>query len=452
MPGTRSEPLWIKHPRAILADGAEGGLVVEDGLIAELIPAGGAPQADNYNEFDASRLVVLPGLVNTHHHFYQTLTRALKAAANKPLFPWLEALYPVWAGLTPEMIQTATKLALAELLLSGCTTASDHHYVFPEGCERAVDAQVDAAREIGMRVMISRGSMSLGRDQGGLPPAEVVQNTDAILADSLRVIEAFHEAGPGALTQIALAPCSPFSVSEDLMSETAALARAHQVRLHTHLAETQDETAYCKETFGLTPLDYLDRVGWLGPDVWLAHGIYFSDDEIARLGAAGTGVAHCASSNMVLASGVCQPYALEAAGAPVGLGVDGSASNDASNMIQEARQAFLLQRLMLGADKVSPRDALRWVTQGSARCLGREDIGTLAPGAQADIALFALDEPRFSGAEDALDALVLCGATKAAHVMVGGKWRVRDGQLTGIDLEALLSEHDAAARHLWAKA
>jgi len=254
------------------------------------------------------------------------------------------------------------------------------------------------------------------------------------------------------MVQIALAPCSPFSVTPELMRQTAALARQHGVRLHTHLAETEDETEFCQQLFGLTPLDYLESVDWLGPDVWLAHGIHFSDDDIERLGKAGCGVSHCASSNMVLSSGTCKACALEAAGVAVGLGVDGSASNDGSNMMQEVRQAFLLQRLALGADKVSPRDASRWATQGSARCLGRDDIGRLEVGAQADIALFKLDEPRFSGAENAIDALVICGAHKAHAVMVQGQWRVKDAALVDIDLEALMRDHGQAARTLWAQA
>jgi len=447
-----AKPLWIKNPLAILAEGAAGGLVVQDGRIVELVGAGDVPQTSDYEVYDASDQVILPGLVNTHHHFYQTLTRALNAAANKTLFPWLLALYPIWANLTPEMVRLASELAMAELLLSGCTTASDHHYLFPQGLEDAVDVQVEAARKLGLRIMVTRGSMSLSVEDGGLPPKSVVQTDDVILADSARVIEQFHQAGEGAMVQIALAPCSPFSVTPDLMRETAALARQHGVRLHTHLAETEDETDFCKELFDLTPLDYLESVDWLGSDVWLAHGIHFSQDDIERLGTAGCGVSHCASSNMVLSSGTCKACALEQAGVALGLGVDGSASNDASNMMQEVRQAFLLQRLALGADKVTPRDVLRWATRGSAKCLGRDDIGRLEVGAQADIAMFKLDEPRFSGAENPIDALVICGAHKAHAVMVQGQWRVRDGALVDIDLDALMRDHGRVARTLWAQA
>ena len=445
-------PLWIKNPLAILAKGADGGLVVQGAKIVELVGAGDKPQTKDCSVYDASDQVVLPGLVNTHHHFYQTLTRALNAAANKTLFPWLQALYPIWAGLTPQMVRLSSELAMAELLLSGCTMASDHHYLFPQGLEEAVDLQVEAARAMGLRIMVTRGSMSLSVENGGLPPKSVVQSDDVILADSARGIGQYHKAGEGAMVQIALAPCSPFSVTPELMRETAALARQHGVRLHTHLAETEDETAFCRELFGLTPLDYLESVEWLGSDVWLAHGIHFSNKDIERLGKAGCGVSHCASSNMVLSSGTCKACAMEQAGVALGLGVDGSASNDASNMMQEVRQAFLLQRLARGADTVSPRDVLRWATQGSAKCLGRDDIGRLEVGVQADIAMFKLDEPRFSGAENSIDALVICGAHKAHAVMVQGHWRVRDGTLVDIDLEALMSDHGQAARTLWAQA
>lgn len=443
-----SAPLWIKNPLAILADNAGGGLVVKDGRIVELVASGSTPKMPDCEIYDASNQVVLPGLVNTHHHFYQTLTRAVKSAANKPLFDWLRALYPIWARLTPDMVRLASELAMAELLLSGATTASDHHYLFPKGLEEAVDVQVGAAHKIGLRAVITRGSMSLSVEDGGLPPASVVQSDEDILADSARVIDKFHDGAQDAMVQIALAPCSPFSVTSDLMKATAHLAREHDVRLHTHLAETEDEDEFCKAQFGLSPLDYLESVDWLASDVWLAHGVHFSVDDITRLGRAGVGVAHCASSNMVLASGVCQAPALEQAGVPLGLGVDGSASNDGSNMIQEVRQAFLLQRLHLGADKISPLDAFRWATQGSAKCLGRTEIGQLAVGFQADIACFTLDEPRFSGAQDPLSALVLCGATRAHAVMVQGRWRVRDKTLVDIDLARLMHDHSLAASKL----
>ena len=453
--GSRHRPLWIRNPLAILAEGGEGGVLLVDGRIDELVPAGTVPQTldtGTYDEFDASEHVVLPGLVNVHHHFYQTLTRAYPDALNKALFPWLQSLYPVWAGLDEEMIALSTRLALAELLLSGCTTAADHHYLFTDALENAVDIEVEAARELGIRMTVTRGSMSLGQDDGGLPPQSVVQSGDRIMADSQRVASGFHEAGEGALIQIALAPCSPFSVTREIMRETAALARQLGVRMHTHLAETHDETDFCLAQFGMRPLDYLEDCGWLGNDVWLAHGIHFDDAEVARLGQAGVGIAHCPSSNMLLASGSCRGVELEVAGSPVGIGVDGSASNDCSNMIQEVRQALLLQKLKYGAETVDHHRVLRWATRGSAACLGRGDVGEIAIGKQADLALFKLDEPRFSGAGDPLAALVICGAVRADAVLVGGRWRVRDGDLVDVDLDRLMNDHRQAAQRLRSKA
>ena len=440
---------WIREPLAILADeDAAGGLVVEGARIVECLPAGGEPAAPCNRVFDASEHVVLPGLVNTHHHFYQTLTRAHGPALGKELFDWLKALYPVWAGLTPEHLDAATRLALAELLLSGCTTAADHHYVFPPGLEEAIDIQAAAARDMGVRVTLTRGSMNLSVEDGGLPPASVVQDADTILADSERAIDAFHEPGEGAFVQIALAPCSPFSVTPEIMRETAGLAERKGVGLHTHLGETKDENAFCEARFGCRPLDYLEEVGWLSARTWLAHGIHFNPREIERLGRAGVGVAHCPGSNMVLASGLCPALDLAAAGVPVGIGVDGSASEDASNLVQEVRHALQVQRLRYGAARVGHLDVLGWATAGSAACLGRGDIGRIAPGKQADLALFKLDEPRFSGAGDPLAALVLCGAHRADRVMAGGAWRVEGGEIAGLDLEALMARHREAARSL----
>ena len=439
---------WIKNPLAILADNAAGGLVIEDGVIAECLPSGATPATPCEETVDASDYVVLPGLINTHHHFYQTLTRAYGPALDKELFDWLKTLYPVWAGLTPDYLHVATRLALAELLLSGCTTAADHHYVFPSGLEDGVDIQADAAAGIGIRVTLTRGSMNLSVEDGGLPPASVVQDADTILADSARVIDAFHDASVGAMIQVALAPCSPFSVTREIMMDTATLAAEKGVGLHTHLAETEDENKFCQEMFGCRPLDYLEQVGWLNDRVWLAHGIHFNDAELARLGAAGTGISHCPGSNMVLASGLCPAVDLEAAGSPVGIGVDGSASEDASNLMQETRQALQIQRLRYGAAKVSHKDVMRWATAGSAKCLGRDDIGEIAVSKQADLAFFRLDEPRFSGAGDPLAALILCGAHRADRVMVAGEWRVKDGEIFDLDLIGLLEEHRAAARAL----
>lgn len=448
MPAIR---IWLKSPLAIFtgnSSDARGGLVIEDGRISELLAAGQAPALPCDQVFDAREHVVLPGLINTHHHFYQTLTRAWAPVVNQPLFPWLKTLYPVWARLTPAKLELASQVALAELLLSGCTTAADHHYLFPEGLDHAIDVQVEAVRKLGMRAMLTRGSMSLGEKDGGLPPQQTVQQGEVILADSQRLIHSYHERGEGARIQIALAPCSPFSVTPEIMRASAELAEELDVRLHTHLAETLDEEDFCLQRFGLRTVDYLDSVGWLGPRTWLAHGIHFNPDEIVRLGAAGTGICHCPSSNMRLASGICPTVDLEAAGATVGLGVDGSASNDASNMILEARQALYLQRLRYGAELITPQRALGWATQGSAKLLGRSDIGELAVGKQADLALFKLDELRFSGSHDPLSALLLCGADRADRVMVGGQWRVIDGQIEGLDIKGLIADHRQAAAHL----
>jgi 8-oxoguanine deaminase len=439
--------LWIKDPLACLAHGAERGFIVEDTCIAELVGRGMEPASPADAVFDASEHVVLPGLINTHHHMYQTLTRAHPQAINKELFPWLQTLYPVWARLTPDAIGLATRLALTELLLSGCTTAADHHYLIPASCEDAIDIQVEQARALGMRMTVTRGSMDLSEKDGGLPPDSVVQDLDTILADSERVIARYHERGEGAMIQVALAPCTPFTATKKLMIETAALAERHDCRLHTHLAETRDETAFCIERFGYRPVDYLEDVGWMSDRVWLAHGIHFNDDEIARLAAHRIAVCHCPTSNMVLASGHCRTRDLEAAGVAVGLGVDGSASNDNSNLMESVRHALMINRLTYDA-KVSHFDALRWATAGSARCLGRSDIGEIAPGKAADLAFYKLDELRFSGAGDPLAALVLCGAYRADRVMIAGHWKVEDGLPTGIDVERLRQEHSLAARRL----
>ncbi|WP_276487429.1 8-oxoguanine deaminase [Ectopseudomonas mendocina] len=443
--------IWIKNPLAIFTANdldASGGLVIEGGRIAEVLGAGQQPAAPCQQVFDAREHVVLPGLVNTHHHFYQTLTRAWAPVVNQPLFPWLKTLYPVWARLTPEKLALASKVALAELLLTGCSTAADHHYLFPGGLENAIDVQVEAVRELGMRAMLTRGSMSLGEADGGLPPQQTVQQGEVILADSQRLIGQYHQRGDGAKIQIALAPCSPFSVTQEIMRQSAGLAEELDVRLHTHLAETLDEEDFCLQRFGLRTVDYLDSVGWLGPRTWLAHGIHFNPDEITRLGAAGTGICHCPSSNMRLASGICPSVELEAAGAPLGLGVDGSASNDASNMILEARQALYIQRLRYGAEQITPHRVLGWASKGSARLLGRDDIGELAVDKQADLALFKLDELRFSGSHDPLSALLLCGANRADRMMIGGTWRVIDGQIEGLDVAQLIADHRQAAKQL----
>ena len=448
--------LWIKNPLAVFTDtgkqseapDASGGVVVGDGVIKRLVAAGDIPDHDEV--FDASGLVVIPGLINTHHHMYQTLTRALPKALDKELFDWLKVLYPVWARLTPDMVSASSELAMAELLLSGCTTTTDHHYVFPADHDDAIDRQVAAAQRLGLRVVLTRGSMSLSEEDGGLPPRTVVQDEDTILADSERLIDRFHDADPLALVQIALAPCSPFSVTRGLMTASAALAKRRGVLLHTHLAETEQENAFCQESLGCRPLDYVEDCGWLETKAWYAHGIHFTPDEHQRLARAGAGVASCSHSNMHLSSGICSGCELEAAGVGLGLGVDGSASNDASNMMQEVRAAWLIQRLKYGSSAVSWQDALRWGTAGSADLLGRSRLGRIAEGMAADLALFRLDEPRFSGAGDPLAALVVCGAHRAEAVMVAGRWRVRDAALVDQDIHSIMQRHQAAARLLQA--
>jgi 8-oxoguanine deaminase len=434
-------------PLAGMPAGAEGGVVVEGGVIAAFVAAGEWPVCDQV--FDAAAHVVLPGLINTHHHFYQTLTRAYPAAINKKLFDWLTALYPVWAKITAAEFRVAVRVALAELLLSGCTTAADHHYLFPVGLDDAIDIEFEEAEKLGIRVVLTRGSMDLSSDDGGLPPPSVTQKIDVILRDGERLARRWHQAGAGAMRQLALAPCSPFSVTGDLMRETAKQAERLDLRLHTHLAETEDENAFCEQKFGKRPLDYLEGLGWVSDRVWFAHGIHFSPSEMRRMGQAGCCVAHCASSNMILGSGICAVGALEAAGVGVGIGVDGSASNDASNMIAEVRQAMLLQRAGGGVLAANHFDAIRWATAGSARCLGRRDIGEIAVGKQADLALFRLDgELRFAGAGDPLAALITCGASRADRVMVAGIWRVIDGAIPGVDLAALIAAQAAGARRL----
>ena len=442
--------LWLKNPLSILADNAGGGILLEGTRIVEVVPSGKQPSSPYDSVFDASRHVILPGLINLHHHFYQTLTRVFPQALNKELFPWLKTLYPIWARLTPEAMRISTRLALTELLLSGCTTASDHHYVFPGGLENAIDLQVEEAKALGIRVVLCRGSMDLSQKDGGLPLESVVQTCDEILADSERLVQKYHNPSEGAMTQIALAPCSPFSVSETVFRESAKLSKKHNVLLHTHLAETEDENIFCLETLGCRPLDYLEQMDWLDDQTWLAHGIHFSDDEIQKLSAAKTGISHCPSSNMVLSSGICRVPELEKAGVPVGLGVDGSASNDSSNLMQEVRQAFLLQRLQHGS-KVTHLDALHWATEGGANVLRRPELGRIAEGMQADLALFKLDELRFSGNGDPLAALVICGAHQADRVMVAGKWIVEDGQILGLDLERLQAQHHREAKRLQEK-
>ncbi len=454
IPQRNGSLLWVKDPAGIHTSSrnnldASRGLVVDTGtgVITEIVGTGAEPA--RYDKvFDATAHVVLPGLINTHHHFYQTLTRAWAPVADAELFPWLQGLYPVWARLTPEALESAVTVAVAELLLSGCTTAADHHYVFPAGMEESVDIEVDVVQRLGARAMITRGSMSLGQDDGGLPPQSTVQDHDTILADSQRVVEKYHQRGEDARIRVALAPCSPFSVTRELMRDTTALATDLDVGLHTHLAETIDEEDFCRERFGLRTVDYLESVGWLSSRTWLGHAIHLDDSEIARLGAAGVGVAHCATSNMRLGSGTCRALELEEAGSPVGLGVDGSASNDGSNMIEEVRAALNIQRLSAGPARVPVARALNWATRGSAGALGWDNIGVLEPGARADIAMFTRDELRFAGSHDPVASLVLCGAHRADRVMLDGRWVVEDGALPGVDLERVIARQSEQAQLL----
>jgi len=337
---------------------------------------------------------------------------------------------------------------MAELMLSGCTTTTDHHYVFPAGLEDSIDIEVAAAKRLGLRVVLTRGSMNLSQRDGGLPPDSVVQDEDTILADSERLVSRYHQPGAGAMVQIAFAPCSPFSVTTSLMRATADLAARLDVRLHTHLAETEDENRFCQEVHDCRPLDYLEDCGWLSARTWLAHGIHFNAEEITRLARAGTAITHCPHSNQILASGACPVCAMEEAGVHIGIGVDGSASNDASNLMQEVRAAFVFQRGRYGVKALSHKDALRWATRGSAACIGRTDIGEIATGKMADLALYKLDELRFSGSADPIAAIVLCAAHHADHVMVGGQWTVKDGAIPGLDIHGLIKRHSAAARKL----
>ena len=435
----------------------DGGLFARDGMIVAVAPTSELP--DNADEvLDMRGQIVLPGLINTHHHFYQTLTRAVPPAQNANLFGWLTTLYPIWAGITPEDIYISTQTALAELVLSGCTTASDHLYIYPNGSR--LDDEIAAALEIGVRLQASRGSMSLGESKGGLPPDSVVEEEDAILRESQRLIEKYHNVDPNAMTQIVLAPCSPFSVTTDLMRESAALAREYGVHLHTHLAETEDEDEFCLTKFGHKPVAYMETVDWIGDDVWFAHSVHVNSEEIDLYARTGCGVAHCPSSNMRLASGIAPIVEMLTAGVKVGLGVDGSASNDGSNLLAETRQAMLLSRVgageagfSLSSDNLPPlmtaRTALEMATRGGAAVLGRSDIGSLEMGKCADFFTLDLNQIEFAGGlHDPVAAVVFCSPMKASHTVVGGKVVVRDGQLTTIDLPTHIEKHNAAARRL----
>ncbi len=431
-----------------------GGLFARDGWVEQVGPSTALPdRADEV--LDLSGHLVLPGLINTHHHLYQTLTRAVAAAQNADLFHWLRALYPIWARLTPDDIRLSTQVGLAELALSGCTTASDHLYLFPNGCR--LDDEIAAAEDVGLRLHASRGSMSLGESQGGLPPDRVVEKAETILDDCRRVIETFHDPKPGAMVRVVVAPCSPFSVTADLMRESAALARAHGVSLHTHLAETLDEERFCLETFGHRPLGYVESLGWSGADVWFAHAVHIHPDEVSRMAANGSGVAHCPSSNMRLASGIAPLRRYRQAGVRVGLGVDGSASNDSSHLLAEARQALLLSRLGTAArpeiddesDLLTARQALELATRGGAEVLGRSDLGSLEPGKCADFIAIRLDQLGYAGSlHDPVAAAVFCAPASVDVSVVHGRKVVVEGRLTGIDLPALIERHNRAAARL----
>jgi 8-oxoguanine deaminase len=357
--------LWIRDPLAILAKGAERGVVIEGTRIAELIGTGKTPTAPVEANFDASRHVVLPGLVNAHHHFYQTLTRAHPAGLDHELVPWLRAMNPIWARLTPRHLRIAVRLALTELLLSGCTTAADHHQMFPPGLENAIDIEVDEARKLGLRMTVTRGSMSVSTKDGGLPLDEIAQDEDAILADSERVLKLFHDPRPGSEIRIALAPCSPLAVTRGVMVGSARLAERYDCRLHTHLSQTIEEEQYCEQAFGMRLVDMLEGAGWMGRRTWIAHGVYLNAEEVARLGRAGVGVCNCAASDMLLGLDVCPMKDLDEAGAPVGIGVDGSASNDSSNIMEAVRHTLMLGRLRYGASGVTHRDGRRKVRRAA---------------------------------------------------------------------------------------
>ena len=446
--------IWLKSPAAIFTANsldAGNGVVIQGKQIIELVPRGQQPQSAYDKYLDCSDLIITPGLINTHHHFYQTLTRCVPGALNKPLFPWLKFLYQVWKNLDAEMLYSATQLAGLELMLSGTTTVADHHYVFPKGLENAIDIQIEAINSLGCRATLTRGSMSLGESQGGLPPDSVIQTEDIIIQDSQRLISRYHDRADDAMIHIALAPCSPFSVSQQLMQATADLALKNDVMVHTHLAETEDENNFCLKQYGMRPLDYLESCGWLNDKTWLAHGIHFNADEIARLGKAKVGIAHCPSSNMLLASGICPTVELEQAGCNIGLAVDGSASNDCSNMIQEVRQSLLQQRLRYGAQTITAERVLGYATTGSAKVLGRQKLGQIQVGYQADLALFSSNELRFSGVGDPIAALVTCGAHQVYKLMVAGQWLIEDGKHKQILQSQLMQKHHALAKTLQAK-
>ncbi len=430
----------------------DGALFARDRVVEQVGPTAELLRA--YPEYaeadrviDARGMIVLPGLVNTHHHLYQTLTRAVPAAQDATLFQWLKTLYPIWAGMTSEAVYTSALVGLAELMLSGCTTASDHLYIYPNDCR--IDDEIRAAQEIGIRFHASRGSMSLGESKGGLPPDRVVEDEDFILQDTRRAIETYHDPDPYAMLRVVVAPCSPFSVTPDLMREAAALARSYGVHLHTHLAETLDEEQFCLQEFGHRPVGYAEDLGWVGDDVWHAHCVHLNEQEIALFARTGTGICHCPSSNMRLASGIAPVRAYLDTGVRVGLGVDGSASNDSSHLLAEARMALLLQRVSGNPAGLSAEEALWLATVGGAQVLGRDDIGQLVPGKAADFIGLKLNRLDYAGAlHDPLAALVFCTPRQVDLSVINGRVVVEDGHLLTVDLGPVIERHNRIAREL----
>src|SRR5690554_502563 len=413
----------------------------------DLVPPPGAEVVD------ASNYWVFPGLVNTHHHLYQVLTRCIGEIQEAELFPWLKFLYPIWAGLTRDSVYAAAQVGLGELLKSGCTTASDHHYVFPRGQSQLIDAEIQAAVELGIRFHPCRGSMSLGEKDGGLPPDSVIQTEEEILVDSQRLIKKYHDASRYSMCQIALAPCSPFSVTRSLLEQSVELARRHGVRCHTHVAETRDENQFCLEQVGMRPLTYMEDVGWLGKDVWFAHGIHFTDAELDKLAATGTGIAHCPASNQKLSSGTAKIPQMLQRGVAVGLAVDGSASNDGSNMLAEMKEVLLTAKLTWGIDSLSARDVLSMATRGSAALLGRDDIGILAQGKAADLFMVRADSLDYAGCSDPITALVTAGSSETVDItVVNGRIVVQDGRLVNLEERELARRGNSAAQELLKKA
>ena len=429
----------------------DGAIFVRDNVIESVGRTRELPAtADQI--IDASGMLLLPGLINTHHHLYQTLTRALPGAQDAELFDWLRRLYPVWGEMNDEAVYTSALVGMAEMVLSGCTTTTDHLYIYPNNS--SLDATIRAAQQIGIRFHPTRGSMSLGKSKGGLPPDHLVEEEDVILEDCRRVIERYHDPEPYAMVRVGLAPCSPFSVTADLMRETAALARSYQhVLLHTHVAETLDEERFCLEQFGARPAEYMRQLGWVGPDVWWAHAIWLNDEEIQMLAETGTGVAHCPTSNMRLGSGIAKIREMRDAGVKVGIAVDGSASNDGNDVLLETRMAMLLQRVGKGAAAFGVGEALQLATLGSASVIGREDLGKLAPGMAADFIGFRLDRLEFAGAaiHDPVAALLLCRPKGVDLSVINGRVVVEDGQLKGIDLPGAIRDHDRFAAAMAAK-